>query len=249
MSETSWGRRKYRTTNWKAYNAALKARGDLSIWLDRDMQWLAPPMGKHARCQKFSDAAIQFCLTIKCLFGQPLRQTLGLVQSLLRMAGLTWPVPDYSTVCRRQNSLNVQVHYRASEKGLHLLADSTGIKFLGEGEWKSKKHGAERRRQWRKVHLGIDAQTLQIRAIAVTTNEVGDSPMAVGLLGQIPSNEKRASFTGDGAYDTQDVHKACYLRGAIAIIPPRKGAKLRKGVAFAHSNEAVKACRGLGRAI
>ena len=104
------------------------------------MQWLAPPMGKHARCQKFSDAAIQFCLTIKCLFGQPLRQTLGLVQSLLRMAGLTWPVPDYSTVCRRQNSLNVQVHYRASEKGLHLLADSTGIKFLGEGEWKSKKH-------------------------------------------------------------------------------------------------------------
>ena len=156
MSETNWGRRKYRTTNWKAYNAALKARGDLSIWLDRDMQWLAPPTGKRGRCQKFSDAVIQFCLTIKCLLGQPLRQTLGLVQSLLRMAGLPWPVPDYSTVCRRQKSLNVQVHYRASEKGLHLLADSTGIKFLGEGEWKTKKHGAERRRQWRKVHLGID---------------------------------------------------------------------------------------------
>ena len=92
MSETNWGRRKYRTTNWKAYNAALKARGDLTIWLDRDMQWLAPPTGKRGRCQKFSDAAIQFCLTIKCLFGQPLRQTLGLVQSLLRMAGLLWPV-------------------------------------------------------------------------------------------------------------------------------------------------------------
>ena len=249
MSETNWGRRKYRTTNWKAYNAALKARGDLNIWLDRDMQWLAPPTGKRGRCQKFSDAVIQFCLTIKCLLGQPLRQTLGLVQSLLRMAGLPWPVPDYSTVCRRQKSLHVQVHYRASEKGLHLLADSTGIKFLGEGEWKTKKHGAERRRQWRKVHLGIDAQTLQIRAIVVTTNEVGDSPIAADLLGQIPSNEEIASFTGDGAYDTQDVHKACYLRGAIPIIPPRKRAKLRKGLAFAHRNEAVKACRRLGRAI
>ena len=111
------------------------------------------PRGKRGRCQKFSDAAIQFCLTIKGLFGQPLRQTLGLVQSLLRMAGLPWPVPDYSTVCRRQKSLNVQVHYRASEKGLHLLVDSTGIKFLGEGEWKTKKHGAERRRQWHKVQL------------------------------------------------------------------------------------------------
>jgi IS5 family transposase len=249
MSETSWGRVKYRTTNWKAYNAALKARGDLTIWLDKDMQWLAQPRGKRGRCQKFSDAAIQFCLTIKGLFGQPLRQTLGLVQSLLRMAGLPWPVPDYSTVCRRQKSLEVQVRYRASDKGLHLLADSTGIKFLGEGEWKTKKHGAERRRQWRKVHLGIDAQTLQIRAIAVTTNEVGDSPMAAVLLGQIPSHEQVASFTGDGAYDTKDVHEACYLRGAIPIIPPRKGAKLRKGLAFAHRNEAVKACRRLGRAI
>ena len=198
MSETSWGRRKYRTTNWKVCNAALKARGDLTIWLDKDMQWLAPPTCKRGRGHTFSDAAIQFCLTIKCLFGLPLRQTLGLVQSLLKMADLPWAAPDYSTVCRRQKNLEVRVHYRATTQGLHMLADSTGIKFLGEGEWKTKKHGAERRRQWRKVHLGIDAQTLQIRAIAVTTNEVGDSPMAADLLGQIPSHEEVASFTGDG---------------------------------------------------
>ena len=249
MSETSWGRRKYRTTNWKAYNAALKARGDLTIWLNKDMQWLAAPSGKRGRSHTFSDAAIQFCLTIKCLFGLPLRQTLGLVQSLLKMAGLPWAAPDYSTVCRRQKGLDVRVHYRPSRNGLHLLADSTGIKFLGEGEWKTKKHGAERRRQWRKVHLGIDAENMQIRAIVVTTNEVGDSPVAAELLGQIPSQEKVASFTGDGAYDTQDVHEACHHRGAIPIIPPRKGARLRQGAAFAHRNEAVKACRQIGRAI
>ena len=249
MSETNWGRRKYRTTNWKAYNAALKARGDLSIWLDKDMQWLAPASGKRGRNQTFSDASIQFCLTIKCLFGLPLRQTLGLVQSLLKMAGLPWAAPDYSTVCRRQNGINVQVHYRPSGNGLHMLADSTGIKFLGEGEWKTKKHGAERRRQWRKVHLGIDAENMQIRAMVVTTNEVGDSPVAAGLLGQIPNHEIVASFTGDGAYDTKDVHEACHHRKAIPVIPPRKGARLRKGLAFAHRNEAVKACKKLGRTI
>ena len=76
------------------------------------MQWYAPASGKRGRQQTFTDAAIQFCLTIKCLFGQPLRQTLGLVESLLGMAGLHWPVPDYSTVCRRQKSLDVQVRYR-----------------------------------------------------------------------------------------------------------------------------------------
>ena len=249
MSETSWGRRKYRTTNWKAYNAALKVRGDLTIWLDSGLQWLAPPTGKRGRSQTFSDAAIQFCLTIKCLFDLPLRQTLGLVQSFLKMAGLSWAAPDYSTVCRRQKGMDVRVHYRPSRNGLHMLADSTGIKFLGEGEWKTKKHGAERRRQWRKAHLGIDAETLQIRAIVVTTNEVGDSPVAAELLSQIPSHEKLASFTGDGAYDTQDVHEACHYWGATPIIPPRKGARLRKGLAFAHRNEAVRACKRLGRVI
>ena len=131
------------------------------------MQWLAAPSGKRMCSPTFSDEAIQFCLTIECLFGQPLRQTLGLVQSPLRMASLDWVILDYSTVCRRQKSLKVQVRYKTGFKGVHMLADSTGIKFLGEGEWKTKKHGAECR--W---HLGINAQTPQIWAIAVTSNKV-----------------------------------------------------------------------------
>ena len=57
----------------------------------------------------------------------------------------------------------MQLTYRASTCALNLLVDSPGIKFLGEGKWKRKKHGAEYRRQWRKVHLGIDASTLEIR--------------------------------------------------------------------------------------
>ncbi len=85
------------------------------------------------RCPQFSDAAVQFCLTIKNLFGLALRQTTGFVQSLLALSGLPWPVPDFSTLYRRQRNLDVQVAYRPSSAGLHLLVDSTGIKFLGEG--------------------------------------------------------------------------------------------------------------------
>lgn len=171
---------------------------------------------------------------------------LGLGAVVTQIDGPALAAPDYSTVCRRQKSLDVLVHYRLSSQGLHMLADSTGIKFLGEGEWKTKKHGAERRRQWRKVHLGIDADTMQIRAIVVTTNEVGDSPVGAELLNQIPSHETVASLTGDGVYDTQEVHEACHRWG---VIPPRKEARLRKGLAFTHRNEAVKACKRLGRAI
>ena len=176
MNEGKKVRTRYRTTNWPQYNAALKARGSLTLWLDRAMRWLAEPSGKRGRCRLFSDAAIQFCLSIKCLFNQPLRQALGMVQSLLQLAQLDWPVPDFSTVCRCQKSLQVQLSYRSSTQPLHLLVDSTGIRFLGEGECKRKKHGPEYRRAWRKAHLGIDAQTLEIRAIEVTSQLKGDAP-------------------------------------------------------------------------
>lgn len=89
---------------------------------------------------------------------------------------LDWQAPDYSTMSRREKRLQVQITARPSRGGLHLLVDSTGIKMLGEGEWKTRKHGAEYRRQWRKVHLGIDAETLEIRAIEVTDNRVGEGP-------------------------------------------------------------------------
>ena len=251
MSEPKSAKARYKTTNWAAYNAALKARGSLTIWLDKDMQWYASASGKRGRQRVFSDGAIQFCLSIKCLLGLALRQSLGLVESLLRMAALDWKVPDFSTVCRRQKTLQVQLHYRPSTTALDLLVDSTGIKFLGEGEWKRKKHGAEYRRQWRKVHLGIDANTLEIRAIEVTDNSVGDATMLPELLAQIPPDEPVACVSGDGAYDTKACHAAIAQRGAQAVIPPRKNGKPWKAklVGAGVRNEALRACQRLGRSI
>lgn len=251
MTEPKGMKQRYKTTNWGEYNAALKARGSLTIWLDKDMQWYAPASGKRGRQRVFSDTAIQFCLSIKCLFGLALRQSLGLVESLLRLAGLDWRVPDFSTVCRRQKTLRVQLPYRLSTSALDLLVDSTGIKFLGEGEWKRKKHGADYRRQWRKVHLGIDANTLEIRAIEVSDNSVGDAPMLPELLGQIPLDEAIASVSGDGAYDTRGCHAAIIERGAQAVIPPRKNAQAWKAslVGAVARNDALRACHRLGRSI
>ena len=76
-----------------SYNDSLKQRGSLSIWFDPEMVWTPPPSGKRGRQQQFSDAAIQTCLTLKVLFGMPLRQTTGFVQSLLRLVGLDWVAP------------------------------------------------------------------------------------------------------------------------------------------------------------
>ena len=137
---------RYRTLNWSAYNASLRERGSLTVWFDPSTPWHAAPSGKRGGQTVYSDAAIQACLTIKVLFGLPLRQTTGFVASLLKLAGLDWPVPDYSTLCRQQRTLAVQLPYRGGADPLHLLVDSTGIKVRGEGEWHARKHGGGRRR-------------------------------------------------------------------------------------------------------
>ena len=87
-----------------------------------------------------------------------------------------------------------------------MLIDSTGIKVEGEGEWNTRKHGGPKRRLWRKIHLAIEEETLEVRAVAVTSSEVGDAPMLSELLAQIPTDQYIASITADGAYDTRKCH-------------------------------------------
>ena len=91
-------RAKYRTTNWSENNEELKRRGSLVVWLEVDLQWQAPASGRPGRPAMLSDAAIQFCLTLKCMFGLGLRQVTGLAESLIKLARLDWGVPDYSTL-------------------------------------------------------------------------------------------------------------------------------------------------------
>ena len=248
---SSWTPTKYKTRNWADYNFSLKQRGSLSIWFDPQMVWEADASGRRGRQQTYSDAAIQACLTFKVLFGLPLRQTTGFVESLLKLVGLDWAVPDFSTLCRRQRTLTVALPYRGSAGPLHLLIDSTGIKAEGEGEWNARKHGGSKRRLWRKIHIGIDEKTLEIRAIEATSSSIGDAPVLPDLLNQIPPDEEIGSVTADGAYDTRKCHGAIAARNAHAVIPPRKNAKLWKPdtPGARARNEAVRSSKYLGRAL
>ena len=248
---SSWTPTTYKTRNWAEYNLSLKRRGSLSIWFDPEMDWEATSSGRRGRQQTYSAAAIQACLTLKVLFGLPLRQTTGFVESLLKLVGLDWSVPDFSTLCRRQKTLSVAIPYKGSAGPLHLLVDSTGIKAEGEGEWNARKHGGSKRRLWRKIHIGIDEETLEIRAIEVTSSSIGDAPMLPDLLNQIAPDPLLGSVTADGAYDTRKCHDAIAARNAHAVIPPRKNAKMWKPdtPGARARNEAVRSSKYLGRAL
>ena len=159
------------------------------------------------------------------MFRLALRQTEGLIGSVVGLLGLDLAVPDHSTLSRRAATVQVPRPRANTETGpLHLLVDSTGLKLCGAGEWLHEKHGAKVRRSWRKLHLGVDAGTGRIVTSLLTTKDVDDGSQVGPLLDRI--EDPLASFTGDGAYDQDSVATSIGSRhpDAAIIVPPRSTA-------------------------
>jgi hypothetical protein len=157
------------------------------------------------------------------VFRLALRQTEGLIGSIIALLGLDLAVPDHTTLSRRAESLDV-VRLRPGSGPVHLLVDSIGLKLCGSGEWLLEKHGTKTRRSWRKLHVAVDADTGRIAAAALTTNDVDDASQVGVLLDQV--NGPVASFTADGAYDQDGVYGEVFSRHpqASVIVPPRSSA-------------------------
>jgi transposase len=214
---------KYRVTNWPDYDAALVRRGALTVWFTDEAiaQWRAPATGRRGGQLIYSALAIETALTIRLVFHQPLRQTEGLLRSIADVLGVDIAIPDHTTLSRRGVGLTVLPRNIHRAEPLHLVVDSTGLKIYGEGEWLDAKQGSRSRRRWRKLHLGINAETLDVVVAELTPDDVGDVSAVPDLLEQIDSSV--ASLTADGAYDVEAVYDAVAERhpAAAVVIPPR----------------------------
>src|SRR4051812_28285525 len=152
-----------------------------------------------------------------------IRATKWLIGSILQLLDFDLPVPDHSTLSRRAETLEVP-RPKAGSAPVHLLVDSTGLKFCGPGEWLIEKHGTKRRRAWRVLHLATDADTGRIVASVLTDKDADDGSQVGTLLDQVDGPV--ASFTGDGAYDRDDVYAEVATRhpAAAVVVPPRANA-------------------------
>lgn len=223
--ETKRRKARYRIRNWKAYNEALVKRGRIDVWIDDEIQdaWYADKKsGRRGASSTYSDLSIQCGLTFKEVFHLPLRATEGFLTSLLELLGLPLSSPDYTTLCRRRQILEVCITRGGFEGPRHIVVDSTGLKIYGEGEWKVRQHGYSKRRTWRKLHLAVDESSHDIVAVETTANSVIDSEVLPNLLDQVedPINQVSA----DGAYDTKGCYAAIQNKDARAAIPPRENA-------------------------
>lgn len=223
----------YRVKNWAAYDQALVQRGSLTVWLSEEAidGWRYTGPTQRGAQFLYSDLAIETTLTFRKLFRLPLRQSEGFVQSLLDIMDVSLSAPDHTTLSRRQKGLSIDLPVQPSDQPRHLVVDSTGLKLYGEGEWKTRQHGWTKRRTWRKLHLGIDADTGEVVAETLTEAGTDDASQVKPMLAQTPGEVAR--LYGDGAYDRWKVHHAlAYPSGQDtpieSVIPPRHDAQIRK---------------------
>src|SRR5919199_1725382 len=218
---------RYRVRNWREYEAGLKRRGDLTLWLEEATiaGWQAPPRTTPGGQARYSDAAIELVLMLRLVFHLALRQAEGFAASIFRLLGQELRVPDHTTLSRRSRGFAGRRPKVIPHGPLHLVIDSTGLKLFGQGEWDAEKHGRARR-SWRKLHLAVDADTGEIVAGTLTDNAADDAGQVPALLGQIDG--EIASVMADGAYDGEPVYQA--IAGhqpdpvSDIVIPPRASA-------------------------
>jgi len=213
----------FKVQNWPGYEAGLRRRGSLTLWIeDAALEcWQTCGPGGQAR---YTDAAIQTTLMLRAAFKLPLRQTEGLMTSVLTLMVLTISVPDHTTVSRRAVTLPVIQPASVPPGPLHVLIDSTGLQVYGAGQWLEAKHGAKSRRTWRKLHLAVDAANGMIVAQTLTDQDTDDPSQVGPLLDQI--DEPIVRVTADGAYDGAPTYQtiAAHGDGIDVVIPPRSTA-------------------------
>lgn len=190
-------------TNWAEYEAGLRRRGSLTLWITPEALegWAAPRRKTRGGQPRYSDLAIETTLILGMVFGLRLRQSEGLLNSVFDMMALDLPVPDHTTLSRRARtrkpSTRSNDRQHVADGPVHVLVDSTGLKVHGPGRWLEEKHGAKSRRDWRKLHLVVDADSGEIIVHSLTDQETGDASQLEPLLDQI--DDEIDQFTADGA--------------------------------------------------
>lgn len=218
----------YKIQNWPEYNKSLVQRGSITIWVDENSlkKWLSCECtGKAGRPPTYSNDAILMLLILRERFHLTLRSLEGFSKSIFCMMGVNLPIPSYTQICRRANTLHKKITRLSSRFSGHIIFDSTGLKVYGEGEWKVRTHGASKRRTWRKFHIGIDAETQDIVVCELTGNDMGEGEVGARMLDKLPG--KIESFRGDGAYDYCEIRKRVHQKGGRTIVPPPRHSTIK----------------------
>lgn len=218
----------YRKSSWNQYNKNLINRGSITFWFSKDSikKWKSKKDKKHfGRPFSYSDVAILTAHTIRYVYNLPLRALEGFLNSLFSLLHLSLHSPSYTQICRRAKKLSLTSKLGSKKKITDIVFDASGFKVYGEGEWKVRTHGTSKRRNWKKIHIGIDPDTQEILLSELTENNGSDIDVAIDLLKHLPSI---GNVYGDGLYDAERIYKIIWELGGRPLIPIKKNVRYKQ---------------------
>lgn len=251
-----------RIKDWNSYNDGMISRGKFKKLAKIAVKQIKKEMRSKSfrqhktpgRPKEYPDSLILIIAVYREIFGMTFREVVGFAKDVFEEFSIK--VPDYTTIERRLGKLEIDLHLdkRRLNGDLYILADSTGYKIFGEGEWKTYKHGRSKKRIWVKVHYAVDYASQQVVGLTVTIHTKGDNLEAPNLLNEVKKNLGNKSnniveVEGDGAYNTRALKKFveedCHAK---LITPPKIKAKTDGKKFIGADEEANKRCEEIGRA-
>ncbi len=232
--------------DWSKYNKSLVNRGDLTFWInEQSLQLWKAKKKKHRKGAPFiySDMAIQTAMIVKYALKLTYRALEGYLKYLFKILGVDLAVPCYTQICKRMKSLELPRHLLINKAVKHVVIDATGLKVYGEGEWKVKKHGASKRRVWRKMHLAVDEQTQEILFVDLTTEHICDTMFLPEIMKKRRGIKK---VLMDGAADAENLYKLAWESEIDLLTPPKKTAIKRPEPWMKKRTNRLLEIRGLG---
>lgn len=216
-----------RKRNWHKYNKNLVARGSLTFLLDRES--FLPPLPKKkrqiGRPLAFTEAFIVMLMMIKIHYRLSYRGLEGFSRFFIPLLGHACHLPTYSLICKRAKKLATALPKLSQRRPSVVIVDASGVRVLGEGEWKVKIHGRSSPRKWMKIHIALDAKTQEVVGEVLTESRVSDGQALPTVLDQVRKGFHQV--IGDGAYDKRGVREEIKKRSAVPLVPPPKNAVWR----------------------
>ena len=215
--------------NWRIYNESLVRRGEIILGFDIIDNWNNElhrmNLGKEGALYRYPDTFVLLLGYMRVYFHLPFRQTKGVVTA---HAGRKVPsIPDYSTINRRVNKLDIKINERIGND-IIIVLDSTGIKVTNRGEWLP--HKSNVRKGYLKIHVAVDIEKKKIVSLDVTSEEVYDGSRLKELVDNALENNTLERVIADGAYDNKENFQYLLDKNIEAAIKVRKNSSYDRSI-------------------
>ncbi len=212
--------------DWAIYNRKLVERGNFCLLIKKayvnslDAELQKMNAGKRGRPYDYPDSFIEAVFFLKAAFRLQYRQLQGFIEGICLCTKVSLPVPHFTTPQKRLGTLDVELRQGKTEEPVAIAIDSSGVKLVNSGEWRTAKYG--NRKAWIKMHCAVDVKNGRVLSMKVTKDSIGDNREFLPLLKEVSKSSQIDKVLADGAYDSGENFEYLQTRGIVAGIKVRR---------------------------